>query len=66
MHVGIVFSQADSGTDPLAIRQFAIDAEAAGFHHLLAYDHILGDTTDPGASRLRRIRCGAAARCANR
>jgi probable F420-dependent oxidoreductase len=46
MHVGVVFSQADSGTDPVAIRQFAIDAEAAGFHHLLAYDHILGATPE--------------------
>jgi probable F420-dependent oxidoreductase len=46
MHVGVVFSQADSGTDPVAIRQFAIDAEAAGFHHLLAYDHILGATRE--------------------
>lgn len=42
MRVGAVFSQADSGTDPAAIRQWAIDAEAAGFEHLLAYDHVLG------------------------
>jgi probable F420-dependent oxidoreductase len=46
MQVGIVFSQADSGTDPVAIRQFAIDAEAAGFGHLMAYDHILGASAD--------------------
>jgi probable F420-dependent oxidoreductase len=44
--VGIVFSQADSGTDPAAIRRWAIDAEAAGFQHLMAYDHILGATAD--------------------
>ena len=42
MRIGAVFSQADSGTDADAIRQWAIDAEAAGFEHLLAYDHILG------------------------
>ncbi len=42
MRIGAVFSQADSGTDPAAIRQWAIDAEAAGFEHLMAYDHILG------------------------
>lgn len=42
MRIGAVFSQADSGTDPAAIRQWAIDAEAAGFEHLLAYDHVLG------------------------
>ena len=29
MRIGAVFSQADSGTDPVAIRQWAIDAEAA-------------------------------------
>jgi len=42
MRVGAVFSQADSGVDPDAIRQWAIDAEAAGFEHLLVYDHVLG------------------------
>src|SRR5258706_4244383 len=42
MRIGAVFSQADSGTDPKAIRQWAIDAEAAGFEHLMAYDHVLG------------------------
>jgi hypothetical protein len=46
MDVGIVFSQADSGTDPVAIRRWALDAEAAGFHHQLAYDHILGATPE--------------------
>ena len=42
MKIGVVFSQADSGTDPLAIRRFARTAEAAGFDHLMAYDHVLG------------------------
>ena len=42
MRVGAVFSQADSGTNANAIRQWAIDAEAAGFEHLMVYDHILG------------------------
>jgi probable F420-dependent oxidoreductase len=46
MHIGVVFSQADSGTDPVAIRNWAIAAEAAGFHHLLAYDHVLGATPE--------------------
>ena len=32
MKVGVIFSQADSGTDPEAIRQWARTAEAAGFH----------------------------------
>ncbi|MEY2445091.1 MAG: hypothetical protein QOE00_1671 [Ilumatobacteraceae bacterium] len=46
MRIGAVFSQADSGTDPDAIRQWAIDAEAAGFEHLMAYDHVLGASTE--------------------
>ena len=45
MRIGAVFSQADSGTDPTAIRQWAIDVEAAGFEHLMAYDHVLGAST---------------------
>ena len=46
MRIGAVFSQADSGTDPDAIRQWAIDAEAAGFEHLMAYDHVLGASAE--------------------
>jgi probable F420-dependent oxidoreductase len=46
MRIGAIFSQADSGTDPVAIRQWAIDAEAAGFDHLMAYDHVLGATAE--------------------
>ncbi len=42
MRVGVVFSQADSGTDAAAIRRWAQTAEEAGFEHLLAYDHVLG------------------------
>jgi probable F420-dependent oxidoreductase len=42
MRIGAVFSQADSGTDPGAIRAWAQRAEAAGFAHILAYDHVLG------------------------
>ena len=42
MKIGVVFSQADSGTDPLTIRRFAQTVEAAGFDHLMAYDHVLG------------------------
>jgi probable F420-dependent oxidoreductase len=46
MHIGVVFSQADSGTDAAAIRSWALDAEAAGFHHLMAYDHVLGASVE--------------------
>lgn len=42
MHVGVVFSQSDSGTDADAIRAWARTADEAGCHHLMAYDHVLG------------------------
>jgi probable F420-dependent oxidoreductase len=42
MHVGVIFSQADSGTDAESIRRWAIDADHAGAHHMMAYDHVLG------------------------
>jgi probable F420-dependent oxidoreductase len=46
MKIGVVFSQADSGTDAEAIRRWAQRAEAAGFEHVLAYDHILGASAE--------------------
>ena len=42
MKVGVVFPQTEFGNDPIAIRDFAQTAEAIGFTHILAYDHILG------------------------
>jgi len=46
MDVGVIFSQAESGTDPDAIRAWAVRAEEAGFGHILAYDHILGASVE--------------------
>ena len=46
MYVGTIFSQADSGTDAEAIRRWAVTAEEAGFHHVMAYDHVLGATVE--------------------
>ena len=46
MKIGTVFSQADAGGDVAAIRAWAQRAEAAGFHHLLCYDHILGASAE--------------------
>ena len=40
--VGIVFPQTEIGADPIAFRDFAQAAEALGFSHLVAYDHVLG------------------------
>ena len=40
MRVGAIFSQADSGTDPDAIRRWVTTVEAEGFDHVMAYDHV--------------------------
>lgn len=42
MKFGVVFPTCEIGNDPLAIRDFAQAAEALGFSHLIAYDHVLG------------------------
>ncbi|MDR7555221.1 MAG: LLM class F420-dependent oxidoreductase [Armatimonadota bacterium] len=42
MRIGVVFPQTEIGTDPVAIRDFAQAVEEMGYHHLLAYDHVLG------------------------
>jgi len=44
--LGIVFPQADIGTDPAVIRAFGRSVEDAGFDYLLAYDHITGVHAD--------------------
>jgi probable F420-dependent oxidoreductase len=42
MKVGVVFPQTEFGNDPLAIRDYAQAAEALGYSHIVAYDHVLG------------------------
>lgn len=42
MRIGVVFPQSEIGSDPSVIRDFAQAAEALGYSHLLAYDHVLG------------------------
>lgn len=42
MKVGVVFPQTEFGNDPAAIRDYAQTAEALGYSHILAYDHVLG------------------------
>lgn len=44
--VGVVFPQLEIGRDPGAIREYATAVEDMGFHHILAYDHVLGADTD--------------------
>ena len=42
MKIGLVFPQTEYGSDPAAIKDYAQQAEALGFNHILAYDHVLG------------------------
>lgn len=42
MKLGVVFPQLDIGDDPIAIRDYAQAAEALGYTHILAFDHVLG------------------------
>jgi len=52
MNIGIVFPQTEFSPDPAAIRDYAQTAEALGFSHILAYDHVLGANPDrPGGWR---------------
>lgn len=53
MQVGVTFPQTEIGADPAAIRDYAQAAEALGYRHLVAFDHILGAdiTNRPGWDR---------------
>lgn len=52
MKTGVVFPQTESGSDPLAIRDFVQAIEGLGFDYLLAYEHVLGANPDrPGGWR---------------
>jgi probable F420-dependent oxidoreductase len=42
MKIGAIFPQTEIGDDPAVVRDFAQAAEALGYSHILAYDHILG------------------------
>ena len=45
MKLGVVFPQTEIGTDPAVVAEFATTAEAVGYDHLVAYDHVLGAST---------------------
>jgi probable F420-dependent oxidoreductase len=50
MHIGLVYPQTEYPADPAAIRDYAQAAEALGYNHVLAYDHVLGANPDrPGS-----------------
>ncbi|HZS00345.1 MAG TPA: LLM class F420-dependent oxidoreductase [Chloroflexota bacterium] len=46
MKLGVVFPQTEIGNDPLVIRDYAQAAEALGYNHLLAFDHVVGGHPD--------------------
>jgi probable F420-dependent oxidoreductase len=52
MQIGVIFPQTEFGHDSLAVRDYAQTAEALGYTHILAYDHVLGANPDrPGGWR---------------
>src|ERR1700716_679435 len=42
MQIGVVYPQTELRGDPTAVRRIGRAVEDLGFHHLLAYDHVLG------------------------
>ncbi len=42
MRIGVVFPQTEIGDDPIVIRDYVQAAEGVGYHHLLAFDHVVG------------------------
>jgi probable F420-dependent oxidoreductase len=40
--IGAVFPQLEIGADPAVVRDWTTTVEAAGYNHVLAYDHVLG------------------------
>ncbi len=49
MRIGVIFPQFEFGSDPAAIRDYAQAAEALGYAHIGADDHIIGPNPDrPG------------------
>lgn len=46
MKFGVVFPQNQLSDDPIVVRDFVQAAEEMGYHHLLAYDHVLGANPD--------------------
>jgi probable F420-dependent oxidoreductase len=49
VQIGVIFPQTEIGTDQGLLRDYVRGVEAAGFSHLLLYDHVLGaDPQRPG------------------
>jgi probable F420-dependent oxidoreductase len=46
MKVGVVLPQTEIGADPTGVRDYAQAVEEMGYTHILAYDHVLGASTE--------------------
>jgi probable F420-dependent oxidoreductase len=46
MKVGVIFPQLEIGSDPAAVRDYAVAVEEAGYDYILAFDHVLGAHPD--------------------
>lgn len=46
MKIGVIYPQNALEGDPEAVRRIGLAAEELGYHHLVAYDHVLGATHD--------------------
>ena len=46
MQLGAVFPQTELGADPVVIRDYAQAVEDLGYHHLVAYEHVIGAHPD--------------------
>lgn len=42
MQIGVVYPQTEIATDVATVRAYAARVEEFGYHHLLAYDHVVG------------------------
>lgn len=52
MRLGVVFPQTEFPSDAAAVRDYAQAAEALGYEHIVAYDHVLGANPErPGGWR---------------
>ena len=45
MKLGVVFPQIEIGADPGAVRAYGQAVEQIGYHHILAYEHVVGANT---------------------
>lgn len=52
MKIGVVFPHLEIGNDPMVIRDWAQAAEALGYSHILAYDHVIGAVHENREPRL--------------